>query len=151
MRVVYKDIPFDSKLECNNYRFLEKQKVNFEYNSERCEFHYNKPLQKGVCNDCGGDHVASLHKYTCDFVFKTLNSGKYIHVETKGNGYCFQPETRTKHILLKKQFPDVDMRFVFSDWNSKISKGAKTTNKQWAERYGFHCANKLIPKEWLNE
>ena len=151
MRVVHNGISFDSRLECNNHRFLEKQKVNFEYNSERCEFHYNRPLTKGECKDCGSPHVASLHKYTCDFVFKTLNTGKDIYVETKGNGYCFQPETRTKHILLKKQFPDIDMRFVFSDWNSKISNGAKTTNRQWAERYGFKSAHKLIPKEWLNE
>ena len=151
MRVVYKDIPFDSKLECNNYRFLEKQGVNFEYNSELCEFEYYRPLQKGVCQDCNSNHVSSLHKYTCDLVFKTRKSKKWVYVETKGNGYCFQPTTRTKHILLSKQFPDLDLRFVFSNWNSKISKGAKTTNKEWAERYGFQCADKLIPKGWLDE
>jgi hypothetical protein len=151
MRVVYNDIPFDSQLECNNYRLLENSKVDFEYNSERCEFAYHRPLQKGECRTCGGDDVSSLHNYTCDFVFKTLNTGKYIHVETKGNGYCFKPETRTKHILLKKQYPEVDMRFVFSNWNAKISRGAKTSNREWAERYGFPCANKYIPTEWLNE
>lgn len=151
MRVVYKDIPFDSQLECNNYRFLEKQGVDFEYNSEQCEFNYYRPIQSGECQDCNSSHVSSLHKYTADFVFRTLKTGKLIHVETKGNGYCFQPTTRTKHILLKKQFPESDLRFVFSNWNTKISRGAKTTNKEWAERYGFQSANKLIPKEWLEE
>ena len=151
MRVVYKGIPFDSQLECNNYKLLEKSGATFEYNSEACEFYYQRPLQSGICNDCSSDDVASTHKYTTDFLIKTFGTGKIIYVETKGNGYCFTGETRTKHLLLKKQFPDRDVRFVFSNWTSKIGKGAKTTNKEWAERYGFHCANKFIPKEWLNE
>jgi len=151
MRVVYKGISFDSQLECNNYKILEKSGVDFEYNSNICKIDYNRALQKGICNECGSSHVSSLHSYTCDFVFTTLLTKKKIFVETKGNGHCFKPETRTKHILLKKQYPDIDFRFVFSNWNTKIGKGAKTTNREWAERYGFHCANKYIPKDWLEE
>ena len=151
MRVVYNGISFDSQLEANNYKLLEKAGVDFEYNSEACQFDYHRALQKGRCEECGGSHVSSSHSYTADFMIKTRLTGKTIIVETKGNGYCFQPTTRTKHILLKKAYPDVDFRFVFSNWNTKISKGAKTTNKQWAERYGFHCASKYIPESWLNE
>ena len=151
MRTSYNGIGFDSQLECNNYRLLEKLGANFEYNSKDCEFNYEKLIKDGICRHCGSDHVASKHLYTCDFKVVTFGTGKTIYIETKGNGYCFTSETRSKHILLKKQFPEMDLRFVFSNWNTKIGKSAKSTNREWAERYGFICANRWIPKEWLNE
>lgn len=151
MRVVHNDISFDSNLECNNYKLLEKLGATFSYNSENCMFNYNKRLKEGVCFTCGSDDVASKHLYTTDFEIVTNGTGKKIYVETKGAGYCWQPETRTKHLILKKEFPDMDLRFVFSNWNAKIKRGSKTSSREWCERYGFICADKWIPKGWLDE
>ena len=86
----------------------------------------------------------SNHTYNPDFLL--LKNG--IIVETKGR---FISEDRKKHILIKLQHPNLDIRFVFSNSNNKISKGSKTTYKKWCETNGFIYADKLIPKEWILE
>ena len=80
-------------------------------------------------------------KYTPDFV---LPNG--IIVETKGR---FVTADRQKHILIKQQKPDLDIRFVFSNSRGRISKKSATTYAMWCERYGFKYADKSIPKGWL--
>ena len=81
--------------------------------------------------------------YTPDF---QLDNG--ILIETKGQ---FDSEDRHKHIEVRKQHPELDIRFVFSNAKSKLYKGAKTTYAQWCEKQGFLWANRVIPEEWLEE
>lgn len=83
----------------------------------------------------------TLHKYTPDFV---LPNG--IVIETKGR---FLQSDRKKHLLIKEQHPDIDIRFVFTNSKAKISKVSKTTYGMWCEKYGFKYTDKQIPKEWL--
>ena len=45
----------------------------------------------------------------------------------------------------------MDIRCVFTNANSKIKKGSKTSYADWCERHGFLYANKFIPDEWLEE
>jgi hypothetical protein len=85
---------------------------------------------------------ASKHKYTPDF---PLNG---IIVETKGR---FMPDDRKKHLLLKEQRPDLDIRFVFSRSKQAITKGSNTTYAMWCDKHGFKYADKLIPTAWLKE
>jgi len=85
----------------------------------------------------------SVHTYTPDFL---LPNG--IYIETKG---LFSVEDRKKHLLIQKQHPELDIRFVFQSPNSKLYKGSKTTYAQWAEKYGFKWAKKTIPVEWIKE
>ncbi len=82
-------------------------------------------------------------KYTPDWI---LPNG--IIVETKGR---FKVEDRQKHIHIKQQHPNLDLRFVFSSSKGKISKGSKTTYAMWCEKHGFLYADKWIPEEWLKE
>lgn len=79
--------------------------------------------------------------YTPDF---KLPSG--IYIETKGR---FVTQDRQKHILIKTQHPELDIRFVFSNSKQRISKQSSTTYAMWCEKNGFLYADKLIPKEWL--
>ena len=79
--------------------------------------------------------------YTPDF---RLPNG--IFIETKGR---FVVADRQKHLLIKAQKPDLDIRFVFSNSKAKISKGSKTSYADWCEKHGFIYADKEIPKEWL--
>ena len=51
--------------------------------------------------------------------------------------------------LIKKQYPELDIRFVFMNANNKIYKGSKTTYAMWANKHGFEWAEKNIPEEWL--
>ena len=51
--------------------------------------------------------------------------------------------------LVKEQYPDLDIRFIFSNSKSRISKKSNTTYGMWCEKYGFEYADKHVPKEWL--
>jgi len=85
----------------------------------------------------------SYRKYTPDFL---LPNG--IIIETKGR---FTPADRMKHLAIQKQHPNLDIRFVFSNSNSKLRKGAKTTCGDWYEKHNFLCADKDVPQEWIDE
>lgn len=96
---------------------------------EQEKIEYSKPARKA--------------KYTPDF---KLPNG--IYIETKGR---FVTEDRQKHILIKDQHPELDIRFVFSNPNTKISKKSPTTYAMWCDKHGFKYAAKRIPAEWMNE
>ena len=86
---------------------------------------------------------AKLRKYTTDFI---LENG--ILVETKGR---FLTADRQKHLLIKQMYPDLDLRFVFSNPYQTISKQSKTTYAKWCESKGFLWARETIPEKWCKE
>ena len=85
----------------------------------------------------------SNHSYTPDFI---LPSG--IIIETKGR---FMPAGRKKHLLIKAQHPELDIRFVFQRSKTTISKSSKTTYADWCIKNGYLYADKVVPEDWLNE
>lgn len=103
--------------------------LGVEYTYEKVKLKYIKP--------------ASSHVYTPDF---QLPNG--IIVETKGR---FLAPDRQKHLLVKKHNPELDIRFVFSNSNARISKTSKTTYAMWCRKNGYLYADKTIPEEWINE
>jgi len=106
---------------------LSEAKVKFKY--ENTVINYIKP--------------ETHHTYTIDF---TLPNG--ILVETKGRWVL---EDRKKHMLIKKQHPELDIRFVFMNPNGKIRKGSKTTYANFCDKHDIIWAAKTIPQEWYNE
>lgn len=84
-----------------------------------------------------------FRKYTPDFL---LPNG--IIIESKGR---FVTADRQKHLAIKKQYPALDIRFVFSRSASRISKTSKTTYAKWCSTKGFQFADKAIPGPWLAE
>jgi Phage endonuclease I len=86
---------------------------------------------------------ASEHQYTPDF---QLDNG--IIVETKGR---FLIADRKKHMLIKRQQPHLDIRFVFSNSSQKLNKGSRTSYAQWCVKNGFLYSDKTIPNSWINE
>ena len=87
--------------------------------------------------------VHETRTYTPDFILKK----GYIIVETKGR---FTTADRKKHLLIKRQHPKLDIRFVFQNSRAKLYKGAKSTYADWCDKHGFMYADKSIPEEWLN-
>jgi len=83
----------------------------------------------------------SLHTYTADLI---LPNG--IIIESKGR---FVVADRKKHLLIQKQYPNLDIRFVFSNSKAKISKGSKTSYADWCIKNNFMYADKEIPEEWF--
>jgi len=84
-----------------------------------------------------------VKKYHPDF---ELPNG--IIIETKG---WFKTCDRTKHLCIKYQHPEKDIRFVFSNPNAKIGSKSKTTYAMWCEKNGFKYAKGLVPIAWLAE
>ena len=130
---------YRSGLEDKNADHLRSHGTKFEY--ETLKVPYVQPST---------DHV-----YSPDFIV-TTNSGKQIIVETKGR---WDYKDRLKHLLVREQHPDLDIRFVFTRSKSKISKGSKTTYGDICSGLGrgkfkgieWLFADKLIPIEWLLE
>lgn len=118
---------FRSGLEERIAEQLDKAGIDYTY--EQVKVEYIRP--------------ASKHIYTPDFV---LANG--IIVETKGR---FLMADRQKHILVKRHNPTLDIRFVFSNSNAKISKNSRTTYAAWCIKNGFLFSDKQIPEEWFNE
>jgi len=116
---------YRSGLEENISAELAQHGINGEYELHKVK--YIKP--------------ATEHTYTPDF---RLPNG--IFVETKGR---FVTEDRKKHVLIKKQHPELDIRFVFQNSKNKIRKGSPTTYADWCKKHGFIYADKNIPQEWL--
>ena len=86
---------------------------------------------------------ARKSKYHPDFI---LPNG--IIIETKGR---YVTADRQKHLLVKAQHPDIDLRFVFSNSKSRISKQSATTYAMWCQKNYFLYADKFIPLSWIQE
>lgn len=83
-----------------------------------------------------------MRHYSPDFI---LPNG--IIVETKGR---FLTADRQKHLIVKLQHPDLDIRLLFSNSRQRISKQSATTYALWCETKGFEYADKSIPLLWIN-
>ena len=116
---------FRSGLEQDNAAWLDTLGVKYTYEKKKIRY------------------VTKPKIYTPDFV---LSNG--IIVETKGR---FISSDRAKHLLIKEQHPDLDIRFVFSNANNRLSKKSSTTYAQWCDRHGFKWADQRVPKEWTEE
>ena len=101
-----------------------------DFSFERLVIRYLKPSKES--------------RYTPDFV---LHHNSII-IETKGR---FLTADRQKHLLVKAQHPQHDIRFVFSRSMERISKKSTTTYADWCRKHGFLFADKSIPLEWLKE
>lgn len=118
---------YRSIFESDIAKDLKKHKVDFKYETLKIE--YTQP--------------AVDRTYTPDFI---LPNG--IIVEAKGR---FDLDDRKKHLWIKDQHPKYDIRFVFQNSNSRLSKTSTTTYAMWCDKYGFKWAHKHIPKEWIDE
>tara|TARA_R100000322_G_C5409776_1_gene183541 strand:+ start:504 stop:953 length:450 start_codon:yes stop_codon:yes gene_type:complete len=81
--------------------------------------------------------------YTPDFI---LDNG--IIIETKG---IFDTEDRRKHLAIREQHPELDIRFVFSNSKAKLYKGAKSRYYEWCDKHEFKWEHRIIPEAWLKE
>ena len=82
-------------------------------------------------------------KYTPDIV---LENG--IVVEIKGR---WVTADRQKIAMVKEQYPEMDLRMVFSNSKTKLSKISKTTYGDYCNKLGIPYADRMIPDSWINE
>lgn len=115
---------FRSKFEKNFAKDLKDRKIKYTYETKRIPY-----VKKST--------------YTPDFI---LTNG--VIVETKGR---FTSADRSKHLRVREQHPDLDIRFVFMNPYVRLSKKSKTTYAEWCDKHNFKWANKVIPEEWIND
>jgi hypothetical protein len=117
---------YRSGLEVAVARQMEALKEEFDYEVLRIPF-----------------LVEETRHYVPDFV---LRNG--IILECKGR---WQTPDRKKHRLIHAQYPDLDIRFVFSRPRERISKQSRTTYEKFCQTQGWTCAGPQVPVEWLRE
>ena len=125
--------PYRSKFQEAIAELLDERGVAYTHEGEAIE--YRKPERTA--------------KYTPPFALCTG-----IILQQKGR---FVTADRQKHILIKQQFPNREVRFIFWDAQARISKLSDTTYAAWCDRYGFtwtcYKANRkaklpVVPLEW---
>lgn len=123
---------YRSGLEREVARQLKLAGRSFEFETDKID--YLKPAKKS--------------KYNPDFKI-IKKDGSPMYIESKG---IFDTADRAKHLLIRTQYPDIDIRFVFQNAKARISKISNTTYAKWCEDKDFKWADKgRIPKEWLTE
>lgn len=129
-----------------NSRFSPFQHCSGEYRSGLEKLIQQQLKDAGILSEYEPGNISYIRtpsRYTPDFI---LPNG--IVIETKG---YFTGADRTKHLLIQAQYPDIDLRFVFQNPNTKLSKTSKTTYAMWCDKHGFPYAVKWIPEVWLKE
>ena len=115
---------YRSLFEANFARDLHERKINASYEKDKITF------------------IPKPRTYTPDFY---IEEGDF-YVETKGRLF---PQDRSKHLLIKEQHPDLDIRFVFLNARNRLDKRSKTTYGAWCDRHGFLYAEKRLPSQWM--
>ena len=115
---------YRSQFEANFARNLRERKITSLYEQDKIQY------------------IPKPRTYTPDFYIKEGD----FYVETKGR---FFATDRTKHLLIKEQHPDIDIRFVFLNAKNKLDKRSRTTYAQWCEKNGFLDSEKRMPEEWM--
>ena len=117
-------VHFRSKFEAQVASDLIKKKVPFTYET------------------VSYDYIISS-SYTPDIILSNCV------VELKG---VLLKEERKKYIAVKTQHPTLDIRFVFQNSKTKLSKAkGSLTYAKWCERHGFLYADKIIPPHWYEQ
>lgn len=125
-RIIKKD-GFDSGFEAATSKYLKMLGVGFKHHP--CRIPYTQPQED--------------KHYTPDF---QLSNG--ILIETKGE---FLPKDRKKHLLIKEQHPDLDIRFVFTNPYQTLTPSGKTTYADWCNKHEIPWAHGTIPNKWIIE
>ena len=89
------------------------------------------------------------HNYTPDFVIEKKDGSK-IYIETKGLGRGFDYPARRKMEEIRKQYPDIDIRIIFTS-DRPFRKGGKMRPSDWAVKNGYKFCIQEVPKDWFNE
>ena len=117
---------YRSGLEYKIATYLKDNKIKFLYEKVKIEW-----------------EDLAYRTYTPDFI---LPNG--IIIETKG---IFTVSDRRKHLCIQKQHSNLDIRFVFTNSNRKLRKGAKSSYAEWCLKYDFKYYDRIIPEDWLKE
>ena len=130
------------------YRSKFESTIGHQLECSRTEYTYEAELIRFI-------QPALPRTYKPDFII-TSRSGNEIIIEAKG---LWTYEDRYKHLLIKQQHPDIDLRFVFQRVSNRISKSSRISYRDICEGRGrgvwagvtWPYSETTIPEEWLRE
>ena len=135
---------FHTPAKIKRSKYEDTLTANLDKNSK--EYHYEEFFLE----------YTSKHKYTPDFVLPNgiIVEAKGCEGFKKGEFYIgsLDSEARGKMLKVKRQYPELDIRFVFpKDFKFKNLKTTKRAS-QWCKKNGFkyHIGN-TIPESWFKE
>lgn len=124
------------------------------WNKTRAETGYRSDLEVKLATTLEGNGAlyevvripykirADAH-YTPDWILPA----QAIVLEAKGE---FKSSDRQKMLLVKQQYPDLDIRLIFASPGTHIGSTSKTTYAMWCAKNGFpSCSYRMIPPEWF--
>jgi hypothetical protein len=123
------------KAKAAGFRSGLEQVIDQQLRKKKVEYKYEPKDQKVT-------YVPKVRTYLPDFV---LTNG--VILEVKGR---LTSADRVKHLLIKAQHPELDIRFVFQVDN-KISRVSTTRYSDWCDKHGFQYCFIDIPEEWFND
>tara|TARA_R110000765_G_scaffold173390_1_gene278148 strand:- start:140 stop:514 length:375 start_codon:yes stop_codon:yes gene_type:complete len=123
--MIKKKHKFRSNFELQFAAYLDKNKVKFIYEKDKIGY------------------IVNPKTYLPDFYLEDYG----FYIETKGR---LITSDRVKHLYIKKQHPEVDIRFVFINSKKKLYKGSPTTYARWCDKHSFLYADRIIPEGWLD-
>ena len=120
-------------------------------------YKFRSKFEETVCSDLNERCVDfSYEPYKINYIVPStkrtylpdliLTNG--IIVELKGR---FLAPDRKKHLYIREQNPDLDIRIVFQNPQVKIGPKAKTTVAEWCDKNNFKWWGHVIPKAWIKE
>lgn len=126
-RIAKKTGRYRSKFESNVAKLFRKERIKFEYEVDTIPY-----------------KVEEVRNYIPDF---RIANGWIV--EAKGR---FTAQDRKKHLLLKKQYPDMKLIILFMNSRVRLSKTSKTTYADWCTKNDIKYADwRLgVPKEIQN-
>lgn len=124
---------YRSGLEESVANQLQENSIPFEYEKEKLQ--YTQPSKSRT--------------YTPDFILPKKD-GTNLYIETKG---YWPASEREKMKWVRECNPALDIRLLFMNPYTKISKRSKTTYADIANKLGYRWAkaSSKLPEEWLED
>jgi hypothetical protein len=132
-KIPYKGQLFASQSEVTFAKTMDHNNIPWKYESESFEYFLKPKI------------------YTPDFKIKRPD-GTTFFVEYKG---FLWNEDKAKMIAVRKQYPKMDIRFVFADARKPVhgaktrKNGTKQSHGEWADQNGYLWAEGFMPPSWL--
>ena len=135
--------PFRSLYEEKIGQWLKENKIKYEYEARKFEYHETLRKNRAKCRDCGSTNLVRYAWYTPDFFV-----GNHLIIEAKGR---FTAADRRKILAARESVPELNKKLVMMFMrNNKLNRRAKTTYTDWCATHGIDCiVGTKLKEAWL--
>ena len=135
--------PFRSLYEENIGQWLKENKITYEYEAKKFEYHEALLKNRAKCRDCGSTNLVSYAWYTPDFFV-----GNHLIIEAKGR---FTAADRRKILAVRECIPELNEKLVMMFMrNNKLNRRANSKYTDWCDKHGVdYTVGTELKEDWL--